>query len=335
MDYKTAVNALWRHHYLGDAGRDATGLVHYAILAASSHNTQPWRFHLAPGRITLLPDLTRRCPAVDPDDHHLYASLGCAAENLVLAAQAAGYHGQVGFDDEASTVGVALQGTRANRSTLFDAIVLRQCSRSEYDGKVIPPDHLEQLVRAARGNGVDVSLLTDPQHKEQVAEYVTAGNDAQFGDAAWLAELKAWVRFSAREAVAAGDGLYGPVMGSPAVPRWLGECFMRFAFSARAQNAKDVRHIRSSPAIAVIHSGRDDKAHWVEAGRSVERLGLQAAALGLRTAFINQPVEVAGIRRQFTDHLGLGARRADFIVRLGYGPMMPRSLRRPVAQVLA
>jgi hypothetical protein len=27
----------------------------------------------------ILPDLSRRCPAVDPDDHHLFVSLGCAA----------------------------------------------------------------------------------------------------------------------------------------------------------------------------------------------------------------------------------------------------------------
>lgn len=59
-------------------------------LAASSHNTQPWKFAVEPGRIVILPDLSRRCPAVDPDDHHLFASLGCAAENLVLAAQAVG-----------------------------------------------------------------------------------------------------------------------------------------------------------------------------------------------------------------------------------------------------
>jgi hypothetical protein len=36
--------------------------------------------------IVILPDLSRRCPVVDPDDHHLYVSLGCAAENILQAA---------------------------------------------------------------------------------------------------------------------------------------------------------------------------------------------------------------------------------------------------------
>ena len=51
-------------------------LVRYATLAASGHNTQPWRFHLADGRIAILPDFARRTPVVDPEDHHLFVSLG-------------------------------------------------------------------------------------------------------------------------------------------------------------------------------------------------------------------------------------------------------------------
>lgn len=51
-------------------------LVRYATLAPSSHNTQCWNFALEDQAITILPDPLRRCPAVDPDDHHVYVSLG-------------------------------------------------------------------------------------------------------------------------------------------------------------------------------------------------------------------------------------------------------------------
>jgi hypothetical protein len=88
LDYSAEVREIWRHHDLSNVARDYVTLVRYATLATSSHNTQPWKFKLEPGRIVILPDLARRCPEVDPDDHHLYGSLGCAAENLLLAAQA-------------------------------------------------------------------------------------------------------------------------------------------------------------------------------------------------------------------------------------------------------
>jgi hypothetical protein len=118
------------------------------------------------------------------------------------------------------------------------------------------------------------------------------------------------------------------------VPRWLGKLLMRVAVSAKRQNRKDAAHIRSSAAIAVFVSEADDKAHWIEAGRCYQRLALQAAALDLRTAFINQPVEVPSLRPRFASFLGIGNRRPDLVVRIGRGPEMPRSLRRPVEQVL-
>ena len=75
--------------------------------------------------------------------------------------------------------------------------------------------------------------------------------------------------------------------------------------------------------------------HWVEAGRCYQRFALQAAAMNLRTAFINQPVEVAALRPQLAAHLGLGAaERPDLLVRVGRGPLMPRSFRRPLDAVI-
>lgn len=334
VDYAKTVSETWRHYDLA-AGQDYMNLVRYATLAASSHNTQPWKFRLERGRIVILPDFSRRCPAVDPDDHHLYASLGCAAENLLLAAQAAGLRGHCSWDSSSSSVQVDLEHATPAGSALFDAIPRRQCSRSEYDGTALPGEQLGRLEEVGQGSGVSVILLTARQQKEQVAEYVAQGNTAQFGDPRWTRELRRWIRFNARDAVDTGDGLFGPVMGSPDVPRWLGDLFMRTVFSARRQNRKDVAHIRSSAGIAVFISDVDDRPHWIEAGRCYERLALQAAALGLRTAFINQPVEVPALRRQFAAFLGIGNRRPDLVVRFGRGPEMPRSLRRPVEQVLA
>jgi hypothetical protein len=334
MDYSTAVANLWRHNDLSDANRDYRCLVRYATLAASSHNTQPWKFRLDSKRILIHPDLSRRCSAVDPDDHHLYASLGCAAENLLLAARAAGLSGHCTFNSSDSSVQVDLEQQAPSRSPLFEAIPNRQCCRAKYDGVELPSEPLHLLENAGPGIGVSIMLLQNRIQMEDVAQYVAAGNTAQFNDPRWANELKSWIRFNAREAVRTGDGLYGPVMGSPDVPPWLGRLFMRLAFSAQRQNQKDVAHIRSSSAIAVFVSDADDKSHWVEAGRCYERLALQAAALGLRTAFINQPVEVATLRSQFATYLGIGNRRPDLIVRIGRGPTMPRSLRRPIEQVL-
>lgn len=110
------------------SGLDGVALGHElvccATLAPSSHNTQCWKFALGGnGRtIAILPDLARRCPAVDPDDHHLFVSLGCAAENLIQAALAHGLKGDARFDPATDAVRVALEPTRTRFSFLFMAI---------------------------------------------------------------------------------------------------------------------------------------------------------------------------------------------------------------------
>lgn len=335
-NYVATTRELWRHGDLEAAVDDYTELVRYATLAASSHNTQPWKFEVAERKIVVLPDLTRRCPEVDPDDHHLFASLGCAAENLWLAAQAAGLRGHLSYVAPSSRLQLELElGVKEPlRSARFEAIPSRQCCRAEYGGTALTGRELRALEQAGHGDGVSVMMLTGSERKEQVSEYVAAGNAAQFDDARWAEEMKKWIRFNARDAVRTGDGLYGAALGIPEVPAWLGRGAMRFAATARGQSAKDRRQIRSSAAIAVLFSEADDQRHWMEAGRSYERLALEATALGLSTAFINQPVEVAALRSQFAAFLGIGNRRPDLIVRIGRGPRMPRSLRRPVDEVL-
>lgn len=335
--YEQAVSRTWRHARVEASNRPAMlrELVRYATLAPSSHNTQCWKFRVEAGSISILPDFSRRCPAVDPDDHHLFVSLGCATENLVQAALANGLHTTARFDSSSGgKLHLSLEQTRAVGSQLFNAIPERQSTRGEYDAKPISTKELALLETAGSGNGVQVILLTEREAMEKVLEYVVAGNTAQMNDRAFVEELKAWIRFSGNDAVRTGDGLYSASSGNPAVPAWLGSLLFGLFFTPKNENDKYAKHVRSSSGMAVFVSETEGPAQWIEVGRSYERFALQSAALGIRNAMLNQPVEVTGLRPQFATFLGLGGRRPDLVVRFGRGPKMPPSLRRPVAAVL-
>jgi hypothetical protein len=102
-------------------------LIRYATLAPNGHNTQPWRFQVSDGQISIRPDLARRTPVVDPDDHHIFVSLGAAAENLVLACAARGRPGQGSFSAAGDgAIALSFGGARAPEPTLIEAIVQRQ-----------------------------------------------------------------------------------------------------------------------------------------------------------------------------------------------------------------
>ena len=334
--YADAVRDTWRHtggplHGAVEQQRD---LVRYATLAPSSHNTQCWKFALEDNAITILPDLSRRCPAVDPDDHHVFVSLGCAAENLIQAALAHGLAAEAGFDATRDAVRVTLAPTSAQVSPLFKAIPARQCTRGDYDSKPLSNEELGLLERAGTSNGVRMLLLTEPVAMERVLDYVVQGNSAQMADPAFVSELETWIRFNGRDAVRTGDGLYSMASGNPAIPAWLGHLAFGLFFTPKDENDKYARQIRSSAGIAVFVGQTADKEHWVDVGRCYERFALQATALGIRNALLNQPVEVRSVRPQFAAAIGLTGQRPDLVVRFGRGPTLPSSLRRPVQAVL-
>lgn len=310
------------------------GLVHYATLAANSHNAQAWRFRQTANGVVILPDMSRALPVADADHHHLYASLGCAAENLMLAAGTAGRSSALDFVPEADgRVEIALARGGAP-DPLFEAILSRQCTRSDFDGRAVPAADLAALEAAARVESAEVMLITDPARIAQVLELILTANAAQVSDPVFAAELKSWLRFNARAAIETGDGLFSATSGNPTLPSFLGRFMFDRFYTVGAENDRYARQVRSSSGLAVIHSDRDNPAHWVQAGRACQRFALQSTAMGIRHAHLNQPVEVASTRPQLQALLGLGERRPDMVLRFGYGPPMPRSLRRPVAAVI-
>jgi nitroreductase len=330
--YEAAVAELRRIPPMPPETRD---LIRYATLAPNGHNTQPWRFRPGKNGIAILPDFDRRTPVVDPDDHHVFVSLGCAAENLALAAAAAGRAGAIAFDPAGDgTVMVRFGTGNAGEQALFDAIPHRQSTRADYDGSSVGAPDLNLLATAAAVPGVDVMLITERPQMDRLRDLVIAGNTAQIGDPAFIAELKHWLRFSPNTALRTGDGLFSAASGNPALPEWMGPWLFDRVFTVKAETARYAKQIDSSAGIAVFVGAEADPASWVEVGRACQRFALQATALGLKCAFLNQPVEVAGLRDDLAALVGLPGRRPDIVMRFGRGVALPFSARRPLHAVM-
>ena len=308
-------------------------LVRYATLAASGHNAQPWKFAITEDVIEIHPDYSRRLPVVDPDDRELWISLGCALENLLVAARASGYAPEVTFPSTAEHIQVRLTADTPRTSPLFDAIGLRQTTRSEYDGQPIKAGDLSDVQALQLEPGVELRFVLDPAEKELVLEYVNQGNLRQYAHAPFVDELIRWLRFNKKEALASLDGLFSPASGNPEVPRWLGRMFVA-GTKPQQQADVDAKKLRSSPGAVVIASESSDKATLIRTGQVYERMALQMTSRNIKSAFLNQPIEVTGLRSQLQSALGLGTSLPQLLIRFGYAAALPRSLRRPVEQVI-
>jgi hypothetical protein len=309
-------------------------LVRMASLAASGHNTQPWKFAVGDNVIEIHPDSSRRLPVVDPSDRELWISLGCALENLLITARANGFTPHVIYPDKAESIRVELTAGTPQTSPLAAAILVRQNTRSEYDGRPLGNADLNQLHALPAEPGVTLHFLTGSSATEMVVDYVTQGTLKQYADKAFLDELAHWLRFNKREALASPDGLYTRMTGNPEVPRWLGQLFLTSTKPQQLADA-DAKKLRSSAGTVVIASATEDRSAWVRTGQVYERLALKMTSLSVRSAMVNQPMEVAGVRSQFGSAAGLGSALPQLLVRFGHADAMPMSMRRPVGDILA
>jgi hypothetical protein len=270
---------------------------------------------------------------VDPDHRELWISLGCALENLLLAARVHGFSPEVSYPDSVDFIHVQLTNDTPISSPLFEAIPLRQNTRSEYDGRSIQKTDLDHIQAIPLEAGVAFRLIMTPSDMDTVLEYVNLGNQNQYADTAFIDELIYWLRFNKKEALASLDGLYSRCSGNPEVPGWLGQMFVA-GTKPQQQADADAKKLLSSSGVVVIASESDDKTSWIRTGQVYQRLALKMTSLNIKSAFLNQPIEVAEFRSQFQNAIGLGASLPQLVLRFGYAEALPRSLRRPIEAVL-
>lgn len=315
-------------------------IIRFASLAPNGHNTQPWKFSISHNTIRMFPDFSRRLPVVDPDDRELFISMGCALENLIIAAENMGYSTDVQYfpnDEPADCIRINIKSSTSalqNNQHLFKAISVRQSTRSEYDSNPVPNSDLKQLENVKTSRNISIQLFTDNKKIKALTEFVTDGNLKQYDDEKFLNELINWIRFNDSEAIKTMDGLPSRCSGNPSVPRWLGKLFFNLTVSGKSQAQIDQKRISTSSGLALFISQKDDKQSWIETGRVFERFVLLATTLNIKNAHHNQPIEVPDVRSKLTSYLGLGSMKPQLLIRFGYAKPLPYSLRRPVDKIL-
>ena len=228
-----------------------------------------------------------------------------------------------------------LESTAIGTSPLARMIHLRQCTRADYDGKPIADGDLKALEAAATGGKTNLTLLASPEDIGRFARLIADAAMNQMQDSAFVAELKDWIRFSYGQALDTRDGLFSLCSGNPALPGPVGRVLLGFVATAASESQRYEKQVKATSGIAIFSSAEDNPQYWFEAGRSYQRFALEATRRGLKHSFVNQPVEVSAFHADLLKAAGRAEGRADLVVRFGYGPEMPRSLRRPVEAVIA
>ena len=305
-------------------------VLHAAVLAPSSHNTQPWLFGLEPGYVELVADRTRSLPVADPDDRELTISCGAALFNLLLAARQEGTGAiaellpQPEDPDLLARVRLHNGGPALGEGSLYAAIGTRRTHRGEFVKDRLPADLAAVLIADADVEGAYLAILDQGRPREYFAELVAQADRMQWSDPRWRRELALWMHPRRR-----GDGL--PLAG-PIVPAAHAIVAHRDLGRRRATN--DFVRVEQAPFAAVITTVGDTAEDWLVAGQAMQRVLLRAAASGLQAMFINQPLQVPELRLDASAAAGSsGIAQVAFL--LGQPTALPpRTPRRPVTEVV-
>ena len=272
----------WRE----DARHGPLALVRAAIISSNAYNSQPWLFKLSAGQIELYGDVRRNLGAFDPYLRELHLSLGCALENLLLAAGAEGYRSTVdvpsgpltadtGAAEPQLVARVGLTPGNPVSNELYAAIPHRHTNRNPFDAeRPVPAAFVDALARAgALDSDVKLFLFPGDAERARLADLIASATTTLFQDPAVGQSTRHWFRRTALEMRERRDGVL-----IDATARETLLSYTSMMLTGRLFGLIAVRD-------------RYDRAQTIRGGRVWQRAHLLATARGLAARPANGAVE--------------------------------------------
>ncbi|MEX5636954.1 Acg family FMN-binding oxidoreductase [Parafrankia sp. FMc2] len=336
----------------------AVEVVTTASLAPSIHNTQPWRWRLADGLLTLRPDVERRLAVLDPDGRQLLVSCGAALLHARLAFRVLGLEpvvellpGTTGcgalqpvLSDELVLASMGVAGRVPPTATdrlLFSAAGARHTDRRPFDGHPLDPALVDRMRRAAESEGAWLMPLAHSDQRLDAAVVAARADWAEQTDPAYRAELAAWRRGQGPTADGVPTGVastHHPSRASDFPLRDFDPAGVPGAPPSPPGGRGAGLEAVERPAVFVIGTDADQAEDRLRAGQALARVLLTVTAAGAAASPMGQPVDSDGYRSVIERMLSI-AGHVQMILRVGYprrdAEASALTPRRPVGEILA
>jgi len=191
-------------------------LINYAILAPSTHNTQPWLFRVSDKSIEVLADRSRALAVIDPDDKGLAISCGAASGMLAIALSAVGFQFHVAHlpdsyePDLVSRFRITDQvKPEADWKDTLTKIRLRRSVRAGFKNEALSDSSLLHLQLPERYDDCHQKWVDSVEQEKHVLDAILkTEKDRQF-DKHYLRENASWInpiRVRSRDGIPANVG---------------------------------------------------------------------------------------------------------------------------------
>jgi hypothetical protein len=312
-------------------------ILNYAILAPSTHNTQPWVFRIHGNALELFTDKARALGVVDPEGRELIMSCGAALLHIRVALHYFGYANCVELFPDAShptllariTLGLKCE-TETGQILLFQAIPRRRTNRLAFLNDPLPETLLQELQGDSESEGAWFQRAVTDDDRMTIADLVEEADQIQWADRHFRCELATWLRPNSRPG---RDGIPGYAEGLTDFASQFGRLAVRTFDLGNGHAAKDREVAQNSPALAVLGTDGDTPLDWLRAGQALAKVLLRARSEEVWASFLNQAIEVPELRMRLRNDFGFPG-YPQILLRLGYAENVPATPRRPLKDVL-
>lgn len=305
-------------------------LVRYAILAPSLRNTQPWAFSVRGNRVHLIADFRKAQPVADPDRRELYISVGCALENLLVAAEHFGFgHGIAYFPERSAPDLVATvtfepggRPSEARAGATLGTILRRHNDDGVFRPAPVPEPLRARLLACLAEPDLHLVLTDDRPFRRLIDALTTEADRVELTDPAFRSELHR----SIRHGVSGTRSPREPGIGVPAAEVDLAETVAR----------RDHAVVESAALLGLICAAGDGPLLHVRTGQLFERLWLTATALGMSVNPMSQTMRHRPLRTVVAELLPSPGWTPQHLFRVGFGSgeAAPHTPRRPLDDVV-
>lgn len=290
--------------------KDIYTILSYAILAPSTHNSQPWLFKIKSDSIEIYSDPAIQIKEADPKGRDLYISLGCAIENMAMAAKYLGI-----FKNLIYRVGempnlvaeLFFEDKRIKNESyrsIFDTIPKRVNARGLFTPMAVPPDVFQKFTAISKeyGNGkLTLHFITGKEDIKKIAKLTAEGLKIAYKSSSFRKEMSQWVRNSLTRKK---DGIPGYSLRMPFLISFIFPYLVRMFDIGKKLGFLNYISLASAPAIAIITSRGETREDWLDTGRLAERLMLEAQSRGMHTSIFVASLEVGDLYKEVQKVLG-------------------------------
>ncbi|MFN8382040.1 MAG: twin-arginine translocation signal domain-containing protein [Anaerolineales bacterium] len=326
-----------------DAKNPVERIVAAGILAANPHNSQPWLFHITDSSVDLFAVPERQIGVIDPFRREMYIGLGCAVENMRLAAEAEGFKADIrlmpNLTTELHAASISLAESSPATSALYEAIPHRHTNRAAYDTtRSVDESVFSRINALITEPTVSLFWMRDSSSHKKFGEVAISAAEALITDEQQSMDSHKWWRQDWDELQAQADGITLDAQGLGSfisgAAKFLPDMSRQSNDASFVKNVRDV-YVPTAAAFGIfaVPDGMDF-TYRLQCGQIWQRIHLWATTQGLAMQPLNQMTERTDRERQLGIEPVIGNAVAELVGDKNWHAIMPFRLGYPTEDAL-